>query len=1198
MGEGDVVPSAAAAASSAASAAAPGHGRKLSHNELEMARQYSETSARISAALERGADGRPITDGKGKGRKGGKASPGDLKKELEMWEHKVTVEELAKRLGTDAEAGLTVEAAAERLARDGPNVLSPPKLTPWWIKLSAQFLNFFALLLQVAGVLCFIGYALEPAGKDNLFLGIVLFVVVIVTAVFSFFQEFKSEKTMEKFKNFLPPKAVVHRGGKVSEIPAVGLVVGDVIEIKLGNQLPADVRLVSNQKLKVDNSPLTGESEPISRTVECTDENPLETKNLAFFGTLAVDGTCTGIVVNTGDDTVFGRIAGLAAGSTSDDTTLQVDIHYFVVLISVVAIFLGVLFFLINIAKKKEWIANIVFCIGMIVANVPEGLLATVTVSLTLAAQRMAKNNVLVKKLEAVETLGSTTVICSDKTGTLTQNRMTIVHLCYDMRVETTRTASTEQTFDAEDPCFKMLFFVGACCGKAVFDANEMEANPDVSVDERKVNGDASEAGILKFSEKLQPVGPFREANAQVMTVPFNSTNKYMITTNKVAGVPGQLRLCMKGAPERVMDRCSTILTASGPTLFDDGAKAVVNEKLQYMMDRGERVLGFAYADLDRDAFPHDFAFDTDEPNFPTDGLVFAGLMALLDPPREAVPEAVRTCQSAGVKVIMVTGDHPATAKSIAMQVDIIRDPTQEDLARERGVAVSEIDPADVKSVVIPGSQIKDLEEEDWDRILAHDQIVFARTSPQQKLIIVENNQRLGHIVAVTGDGVNDSPALKKANVGIAMGISGSDVSKEAADMVLLDDNFASIVHGVLEGRLIFDNLKKSIAYTLTSNMPEIMPFVVYVLIQIPQPLTTVLMLVIDLGMDMLPAISLAYERAETDIMRRPPRDSRVDRLVNRRLIMFSYFQLGAIQALAGLFTYFVVLNDFGWHASGLPGVDKDNYVASVRAADKRWMYTKRRDLTAEPFGSVEWFTDAPKFEAAFGGKVPEKGRFDRFIPADAANEAVDQPTAEKGANFEKMVRTIGSVEKRPMCVPFSCKVGGVAKENDMACFEDPSVVGVSVKSADLLKGTVRNPNIKSGAGPGEGCIDLWSVSQQTETLKHAQTAYLASIVIVQAGGLLVCRTRVLSIFTQSLFNNRLLFIGLLSDFVLLCILFYAPPVAKVFDTRPIRAVHWLPGVPFAIFIFVYDELRKFGIRYGDRTGNKFGRWLRRETYW
>lgn len=1166
-------------------------GHTANPNQLTMARQYSETSARLSATIER--------RNKGKKTEGDKTE--DLKKELEMWEHKVSVEELCSKLKTDAEAGITESEAKIRLERDGPNLLSPPKVTPWWVKLGMQFLNFFALLLQFASILCFVGYGLDREAVDNLYLGIVLYAVVIITAIFSFFQEFKSEKTMEKFKNFLPPKSVVRRGGKVVEVDASTLVVGDLIEVKLGDKLPADIRLVTNQKLKVDNSPLTGESEPIGRTTECTDENPLETKNLAFFGTLAVDGTCTGIVVNTGDGTVFGRIAGLAAGSTSEVTTLQIDIHHFVVIISSVAIFLGVLFFIIGFIKGTAVITNIVFCIGIIVANVPEGLLATVTVSLTLSAKRMAKRQVLVKKLEAVETLGSTTCICSDKTGTLTQNRMTIVHVAYDKSLQTTKTAATEATFDTEDKCFKELFFIAANCGKAVFDAKDMEENPENSIDERKVNGDASESGILKFCEKIQSVSQMRSRNGQVATVPFNSANKFMITINKVADKGNDLRLCMKGAPERVMDRCDTILTKDGIVPFDEASKSVINEQLAYMMERGERCLGFARLDLDMNEYPHDYEFDVEEENFPMKGLTFVGLMALLDPPREAVPNAVSTCQTAGVKVIMVTGDHPATAKSIAKQVHIIKDPTAEDLAKQRGVPVHAIDASEVKSIVVPGSQIKDLEQDDWDRILAHEQIVFARTSPQQKLIIVENNQRLGNIVAVTGDGVNDSPALKKANIGIAMGISGSDVSKEAADMILLDDNFASIVSGVEEGRLIFDNLKKSIAYTLTSNIPEITPFLAFIVVQIPLPLTTVLILCIDLGTDLLPAISLAYENPESDIMCRPPRDSSVDRLVNRRLISFSYFQIGVIQALAGFYCYIVVLNDYGLSARVLPFLDEQAYLASPNAEDKRWLYAVRprphgESLEAGFFEDREG-TDFRKF---FDGEVPG------FVQQVAINEDnSDAPGSGRGVIFKEtilkvnrdqlfnMVKIIGNVLGVPACFEFTCEG---FDPNDPKCFSDPVPAGDLKFNVDALADPSR-PSDNDELAPEDNCFDLYTKEQQEETLKHAQTAFFVCIVIVQMGGLLVCKTRVLSFFKQGM-KNMILNLGLVSEVLLCAALCYIPFIQTAFNTRAIRFVHWLPAIPFSVFIFVYDETRKFIIRMGDNSGNKLGVWLREFTYW
>lgn len=1165
----------------------PTQPRNLSHNELEMARQYSETSARISETIDR----------QKRGKKGADAD--DLKKELEMWEHKVTVEELANRLETHPENGLTSAEAKLRLERDGPNMLSPPKVVPWWVKLLKQFINFFAVLLQVAGVLCFIGYGLEPETVDNLYLGCVLFGVVIITAIFSFFQEFKSEKTMEKFKNFLPPQSVVKRDGHSQEVPAADLVVGDVIEVKLGDKIPADIRIISNQKLKVDNSPLTGESEPIGRTVDCTDENPLETKNLAFFGTLAVDGTCTGIVVNTGDATVFGRIAGLAAGSSSEVTTLQIDIHHFVIIISAFAIFLGILFFFIALAKGWGIIRVIVLAISIIVANVPEGLLATVTVSLTLSAKRMASKQVLVKKLEAVETFGSTTCICSDKTGTLTQNRMTIVHVAYDKSLHTTKTAATEATYDLEDACFKELLFIGAVCGKAVFDARDLEENPEASIDNRKVNGDASEAGILKFTEKITSVTQMRATNGQVATIPFNSANKFMVTINKVADNGNKLRLCMKGAPERVMDRCDSIRTNKGVMPFDEATRALINEQLQFMMERGERVLGFARLDLDPHEFPVTFEFDLEEINFPMNGLTFVGLMALLDPPREAVPDAVATCQTAGVKVIMVTGDHPATAKSIAKQVNIIKDPTIEDIAKQRKISVEEVDRSEVKSIVVPGSQIKDLELDDWNRILGHEQIVFARTSPQQKLLIVENNQRLGNIVAVTGDGVNDSPALKKANIGVAMGIAGSDVSKEAADMILLDDNFASIVNGVEEGRLIFDNLKKSIAYTLTSNIPEITPFLIFIIIQIPLPLTTVLILCIDLGTDLLPAISLAYENAESDIMRRPPRNSQVDRLVNKRLISFSYLQIGVIQALAGFYCYFVVLGDYGWTANILPNMDIRSYLGSFDPEDRRWLYVTRSRQFGEALDRG-WFANEEDgiFEKYFDKQQPG---FEKFFPGndsvpgdDQFRELLENATLQSFA-FKAIAVEINTAP----CAKFSCKEFG---NNSASCITNPvETGGLTIAEENLAYEPghrwYHDETFGEKDGLNDGCFDLYTENQQQETLKHAQTAFFVCIVIVQMGGLLVCKTRVLSLFQQGM-RNWVLNIGLVEEVLLCAALCYIPFIQEAFGTRPLRFVHWLPGLPFTLFIFVYDEIRKFFIRLGDRTGNRLGVWFREFTYW
>uniref|UniRef100_A0A8C3XSN7 Sodium/potassium-transporting ATPase subunit alpha n=1 Tax=Chelydra serpentina TaxID=8475 RepID=A0A8C3XSN7_CHESE len=382
--------------------------------------------------------------------------------------------------------------------------------------------------------------------------------------------------------------------------------------------------------------------------------------------------------------------------------------------------------------------------------------------------------------------------------------------------------------------------------------------------------------------------------------------------------------LVMKGAPERILDRCSTILAQGQELPLDEEMRDAFQNAYLELGGLGERVLGFCHLHLPQDKFPRGFKFDADEINFPTTGLCFVGLMSMIDPPRAAVPDAVGKCRSAGIKVIMVTGDHPITAKAIAKGVGIISEgnETVEDIAARLNIPVSQVNPREAKACVVHGSDLKDMTPEQLDEILKnHTEIVFARTSPQQKLIIVEGCQRQGAIVAVTGDGVNDSPALKKADIGIAMGIAGSDVSKQAADMILLDDNFASIVTGVEEGRLIFDNLKKSIAYTLTSNIPEITPFLLFIIINIPLPLGTVTILCIDLGTDMVPAISLAYEAAESDIMKRQPRNPKTDKLVNERLISMAYGQIGMIQALGGFFTYFVILAENGFLPSTLLGI-------------------------------------------------------------------------------------------------------------------------------------------------------------------------------------------------------------------------------------------------------------------------------------
>ncbi|XP_035764447.1 sodium/potassium-transporting ATPase subunit alpha-1-like [Neolamprologus brichardi] len=605
----------------------------------------------------------------------------------------------------------------------------------------------------------------------------------------------------------------------------------------------------------VDNSSLTGESEPQTRSPDFSNENPLETRNIAFFSTNCVEGTARGIVINTGDNTIMGRIATLASSLEAGKTPIAIEIEHFIHIITGVAVFLGVSFFILSVILGYNWLEGIIFLIGIIVANVPEGLLATVTVCLTLTAKRMAKKNCLVKNLEAVETLGSTSTICSDKTGTLTQNRMTVAHMWFDNQIHEADTTENQSgtSFDRSSATWAALSRTAGLCNRAVFLAEQNK----VPVLKRHVAGDASEAALLKCIELCcGSVSDMREKYPKIAEIPFNSTNKYQLSVHKNS-TPGETKhlLVMKGAPERILDRCSTIVIQGKEQPLDAQLKDSFNRAYLELGGLGERVLGFCHCHLPDDQFPEGFAFDADDVNFPTENLCFIGLMSMIDPPRAAVPDAVGKCRSAGIKVIMVTGDHPITAKAIARGVGIISEgnETVVVIAARLKIPVSEVNPREAKACVVHGSELKEMTPEQLDDVLKHHtEIVFARTSPQQKLIIVEGCQRQGAIVAVTGDGVNDSPALKKADIGVAMGIAGSDVSKQAADMILLDDNFASILTGVEEGRLIFDNLKKSIAYTLTSKIPEMSPFLFFVLFDIPLALGTVTILCIDLGTDMI----------------------------------------------------------------------------------------------------------------------------------------------------------------------------------------------------------------------------------------------------------------------------------------------------------------------------------------------------------
>lgn len=700
--------------------------------------QASQTSAEIADAIaQRNA-------GKGQEEKKVKKH-----KDVDITEHVMSDQEVLDQFGVVLTKGLNPEQASELMEKYGPNKLTPAKTKHPMVLLMEQMTGFFSLLLWLASALCFLAYGLDGSIPDNLYLGIVLAAVTFATGIFSFYQEYNANAIMEGFKDFLPKKCwVVRNNGESIEINAELIVPGDVVDIKAGDAIPADLRVMTASDFKVDNSSLTGESDAQTRSNKNTEENPMEATNLAFFGTNCAKGKCRGIVIKTGDDTLIGTIAALTTSTDNVKTPIAIEIEHFIHIVSGVAVFLGVSFFIIG-ATLYDYITNLVFMIGIIVANVPEGLLATVTVSLTLTAKRMAVKNVLVKNLEAVETLGSTTVIASDKTGTLTQNRMTAVELFIFIK-GSDGGAARESTFplDTVDERnalntperkagFDKSMWTMALCNNAKFEASE--DNMKLGIQQRETQGDASESALLKFCEHIvqtnsdcKNVVEFRLQHPKIGEIPFNSTNKYQVSVHLPHGDENVDRLLvMKGAPERIWAKCCKVNIDGEEVLKTEEHKEIFDYNIGRMMFKGERVLGLCYGNLDGDeydvpakegeVYQDSPCYDPSQDNLfgrlpylpsgdskPTKAdiqLVFCGLIALIDPPRPTVPKAVLSCQKAGIKVVMVTGDHPETAEAIAKKVYIIRDMTQREVMRKYGLKEIEDSDPRVQAVVIPGKK-------------------------------------------------------------------------------------------------------------------------------------------------------------------------------------------------------------------------------------------------------------------------------------------------------------------------------------------------------------------------------------------------------------------------------------------------------------------------------------------------------------
>jgi len=772
----------------------------------------------------------------------------------------LTVERVLASLHTSA-TGLTASEAQRRLAEFGPNHVEEVGRKSLLLRFAREFTHFFAIILWLGAALAFLAESFDP-GQGMARLGVAIAGVILINGVFSFWQEYKAERAIDALRQLLPQQAMALRDGEVVERLATDLVPGDIVLLEEGNFIPADCRVIEAFGLRVNTATITGESLPQARNADpLLEVPPLFAKNIVLAGTSVVSGQARAVVVATGMRTEFGKIAHLTQTAGEATSPLQREIVRLSRIVAMLATGIGGTFFLIGQALGLPFWENLLFTIGIIVANVPEGLLPTVTLSLAMATQRMAKRNALVRHLPAVETLGSTTVILSDKTGTLTQNRMSVRRLWLGGGFFTPDDLAAQPRLAVDHAA---LFINAALCHNLKETHNHGN---------QAWLGDPMEVALAGMGR--QAAGAL-DGYPRIDEIPFDTDRKRM---SVLCETPQGRVLYCKGALETVLAVCDFVQIDAGIAPLDPAAKTRLLGAQDEMAEAGLRVLAFAHGSVS-DGLP------TEER-----GLILSGLVGLEDPPRPEVPEAMARCAAAGIRVIMVTGDHPHTAQAIAREIGLVK--TEQ-------------------PVVITGDDLGRLSPAQLHLALDAPEILFARVAAVQKMQLVEALQKKGEIVAVTGDGVNDAPALKAADIGIAMGISGTDVAKEAADMILLDDNFASIVAAIEEGRAVFDNLRKFLTYILSSNIPELVPYLAFVLFRIPLPLTIIQILAVDLGTDMLPALALGAEKPDPDVMRRPPR-ARSERLLSWKLLARAYLFLGVLEAAAAMAVFFFVLDAAGW---------------------------------------------------------------------------------------------------------------------------------------------------------------------------------------------------------------------------------------------------------------------------------------------
>jgi P-type Ca2+ transporter type 2C len=783
--------------------------------------------------------------------------------------------------------GLSDASARQRLEIYGQNRLKAIKKTPLILRFTYHLTNLLAVLMLIVSGLSF--WADMPEA------GCACILVVLLNALFSFWQEYKADKAVDALKKMIPSCTRVIRDKKEAKIPSENIVPGDIIIIEEGDNVPADARLIEAQELRVNNSAFSGESKLSHKMVEAFADGKeflwIEMPNLIFAGTSVAGGIGKAVVIATGMATEIGKIAYLTQTVKEELSPLQKEVNRISKLIAAISVAMGFIFLFVGLVfVKMTFFASVMVAIGIITANVPQGLMPTLTLALSMAVVRMAKRHTLIKKLSSVETLGCTNVICTDKTGTLTTNEMSVKKIWLNDKIIEVTGKGYEPDgtfFSAEVPVLpqalnndgmELLLQTMTLCNTARL------VSPSEKQKNWSIIGDPTEGALLVLAKKAGfDIDKNRMKYQLEKRFPFESIRKRMSSINELAD--GSLRVFVKGAPRELMDVCNKIVLGNNILDLTARKKAQITSAIDDFAKEGLRILGFAYRDISRAELPDITAQETER------NLVFVGVTAMDDPPREGVRDAVASCKKAGIRIVMITGDYQVTAISVARQLGIV---SSDDVC------------------TVTGTELSALTDEQLKTMICKHEVIFARVNPEHKLRVVNAFKELDNIVAVTGDGVNDAPALKRADIGVAMGLRGTDVAKEAAEMILTDDNFSSIVAAIEEGRAVFENIKKFLTYIFAHLVPEGVPFIFYVLFNIPIPISVLQVLAIDLGTEIFPALALGAEKPEPGIMELPPRPKNKG-VIDKTVLFRGYIVLGLLSTLMTLGAYYLTLLWGGW---------------------------------------------------------------------------------------------------------------------------------------------------------------------------------------------------------------------------------------------------------------------------------------------